>query len=281
MNDLTGKKFGRLTIIEKSTKKYADGTFLYKFKCDCGNECYRLLRNVRKGDIKSCGCLKDSSKSPKYLMGKRFGDFKIIRYYDKKGKNNRYLCECSICGEKKIAELRVLNSYEHYCTLRGNKKTEDLTGLRFGRLKVIEITDRRIQDKPTWVCQCDCGRTTQAVSGDLKNNKVKSCGCLVSETGEKNVKKAMEKQKNVEGTNLTRIKLDKPLLRNNTTGVTGVIKHKKSGKWLAQIQFKGKDVYLGIYSEKRDAINARKKAEEKYFKPILEKYNNEVLDGNN
>lgn len=36
--------------------------------------------------------------------------------------------------------------------------------------------------------------------------------------------------------------------------------------------FKGKQFYLGHFTTKQDAINARKAAEEKYFKPILEKY---------
>ena len=45
------------------------------------------------------------------------------------------------------------------------------------------------------------------------------------------------------------------------------------------MMFKGERVLYKNFKSKQDAINARKEAEEKYFKPILEKYNREVADG--
>ncbi len=44
--------------------------------------------------------------------------------------------------------------------------------------------------------------------------------------------------------------------RDNTSGVTGVYKHKASGKWTAHLSHK----YLGIYSTIDDAIQAREEA---------------------
>lgn len=58
--DLTGKKFGRLTVIEMvGTHIYPCGTKipLWKCKCDCGNERVIHSSNLRKGQI-SCGCFK-------------------------------------------------------------------------------------------------------------------------------------------------------------------------------------------------------------------------------
>jgi len=51
---------------------------------------------------------------------------------------------------------------------------------------------------------------------------------------------------------------------NNTSGHTGVIWNKNREKWEAQIQYKGKHIYLGRHKDKKDAIEARKEAEAIY-----------------
>jgi hypothetical protein len=43
-------------------------------------------------------------------------------------------------------------------------------------------------------------------------------------------------------------------------------------KWVANISFQGKRIYLGLFDELEEAIEVRKKAEEIYFKPVIEKY---------
>ena len=55
MIDLTGKKFGRLTVIER----VKDGTprTLWRCKCECGGEAIVWSINLRKGQTGSCGCL--------------------------------------------------------------------------------------------------------------------------------------------------------------------------------------------------------------------------------
>lgn len=54
--DLTGQKYGRLTVIERDFSKK---TTAWKCKCDCGNYTIVTTRNLRqKGySTKSCGCL--------------------------------------------------------------------------------------------------------------------------------------------------------------------------------------------------------------------------------
>lgn len=51
--------------------------------------------------------------------------------------------------------------------------------------------------------------------------------------------------------------------KNNTSGVTGV--RKKEKKWQARIMVNRKEICLGSYENKTDAINARQEAEKKYF----------------
>ena len=56
-------------------------------------------------------------------------------------------------------------------------------------------------------------------------------------------------------------------IRNtNTSGVTGVHYSKRYNKWIAQITINGKILHLGTFEKFDDAVSARKKAENKYFK---------------
>ena len=67
LNDLTGERFGKLTVIRRegtyfapvkysSTRKNSNPTWLCK--CDCGNYTVVLGRNLTHGGTQSCGCLR-------------------------------------------------------------------------------------------------------------------------------------------------------------------------------------------------------------------------------
>lgn len=53
--DLTGRKFGRLTVIARAENKGAHVAWLCK--CDCGKECVIMGCHLKSGRAKSCGCL--------------------------------------------------------------------------------------------------------------------------------------------------------------------------------------------------------------------------------
>lgn len=69
-----------------------------------------------------------------------------------------------------------------------NKKYQDLTGQRFGRLIVVKeagykIIGKKIKKKKLqWLCKCDCGNEHTVVGEALKSGVVRSCGCLYKET---------------------------------------------------------------------------------------------------
>lgn len=54
-------------------------------------------------------------------------------------------------------------------------KAEDLTGRRFGNLKVLERAQNR-NGRVCWLCRCDCGNEKVVSAHDLKAGKCKTCG---------------------------------------------------------------------------------------------------------
>ena len=54
----------------------------------------------------------------------------------------------------------------------------DMTGERYGKLVVIARSPvNNKQNKPLWVCKCDCGKYTTTTRRRLINGQTKSCGC--------------------------------------------------------------------------------------------------------
>ena len=52
--DLTGQRFGRLTVIEEDGRK--NGGIAWRCRCDCGNYTTVRANHLKRGLIKSCGC---------------------------------------------------------------------------------------------------------------------------------------------------------------------------------------------------------------------------------
>lgn len=92
VDDLTGKKFGRLTAIGYI------GQSKWRCVCECGNTSETKASALKSGKSKSCGCLakeqaaKNGQLSIMDLKGKRFGKLKVIEYA---GKSTwKCLCDC-------------------------------------------------------------------------------------------------------------------------------------------------------------------------------------------
>ena len=154
-------------------------------------------------------------------------------------------------------------------------KVNDLTDKRFGRLVVIGDSGERLGRNIKWLCKCDCGNETTVGGTNLTKGTTVSCGCLRIEKFETYI----EKDTFEKGTRITTLKEGRKIRKDNTSGVRGVCWNKQVNAWTVQMMFKGERVLYKNFKSKQDAINARKEAEEKYFKPILEKYNREVADG--
>lgn len=56
--ELSGKRFGRLTVIGKSSEQKATHHIFWECLCDCGETKFVRVDHLNGGFIKSCGCLK-------------------------------------------------------------------------------------------------------------------------------------------------------------------------------------------------------------------------------
>jgi len=61
-------------------------------------------------------------------------------------------------------------------------KPENLIGKKFDRLTVIKLIGKNKHKQFIWECLCNCGNKTIVNTYRLKAGKVKSCGCLRTET---------------------------------------------------------------------------------------------------
>ena len=71
-----------------------------------------------------------------------------------------------------------------------NKYFKNLTGLKFGRLTVLEQTGSRIGKNGKslifWKCLCECGNIVEVYAGSLTSGLTTSCGCLQKEKAKEN-----------------------------------------------------------------------------------------------
>lgn len=129
--DLTGQKFGRLTLLRFVEKRKSRAFWLCK--CDCGNEKIVGVPNLKNGGIKSCGCLrKEKPNGLKHGMrGTRFYNTwrgTKQRCDNKKGTgyNNYGGRGITVCDEwMKFENFRddMLPSYLEHCEKFGEKNT--------------------------------------------------------------------------------------------------------------------------------------------------------------
>lgn len=58
----------------------------------------------------------------------------------------------------------------------------DISGQTFGRLTAVEPVKLTGRKEIYWLCQCECGATKHVMSQNLREGKIRSCGCLLIET---------------------------------------------------------------------------------------------------
>ena len=265
--DLTGKRFGKLTVIEKAAPT-PDGVTRWICRCDCGNTCTKRSNSLRNGVAVDCGCATSMLID---LTNMRFGKLTVIAKLPPQADGKtRWMCQCD-CGNTCVVYSRSLRlGLQKSC---GCGRRKDVAGKRFGKLTAIERSDKYVEYKDRgrkylWKCRCDCGEIVYRLPEKLRNDVNSACDQCLKEQA---VKAMVESAGFIEGTQLKKIASTKPLATNKS-GVRGVFFNNRTGKWRAMLKFQGVNHYLGEYKDIEDAIKARGRAEEEYFAPVLERY---------
>lgn len=147
---------------------------------------------------------------------------------------------------------------------------EDLTGRRFGRLVVVkELYYGKV------LCKCDCGKEVVVTKAYLKNGNTQSCGCLNREIS----RNQLADWSKAGGKHFIGRLASKKAQSNSKSGIKGVSWDKSRQKWSAEIKIYGTKHFLGRFDTIEKAVEARKQAEEKYFKPVIEEFERRNDDG--
>ena len=263
IKDMTGEKFGTLTVIKEL------GHRKVLCKCDCGSVREYFKYNLTRGITTTCrDCSYKNRLSIKDTTGKRFGKLVVIKELGR----GKVLCKCD-CGSVreyfKYNLTRGLTTVCRSCSYknRPSYNVKDMTGKKFGKLVVIKELGRgRV------LCQCECGNQKEINKGHLLNGDIVSCGCTLRETGTKNMAPYF-----FDKTMIAKIRSNKASKRS-TTGIKGVSFHKSRGRFSASIGCQGKKIYLGTFKTLEEAVAARKAAEEKYYKPLIDSFEKKSKD---
>ena len=236
--DLTGQRFGRLTVTERAeSHRKPNGSLVTRWKCtcDCGNEKIISAVDLKVGNTKSCGCLKSETASK--LAQKYFtGDLRVDnRKYNTFDLSKDYGIGYTIKGEKYLFDKEDYELIKNYCWYMNDNGYLVAHVVNSG--KHIRL-HRLIMN-----CISDSSILIDHINHNTLDNR-------------KNNLRMVAYQQNAMNTRRK---------DSNISGTTGVSWDKEKKKWCATITYNYKTIFLGYYSDFDKAVRSRKQAEQKYF----------------
>ena len=123
--DLTGQKFGRLTVLYDTGKKSDQRSKIWRCRCECAehNELDVIAYMLKNGSVKSCGCFQKEiaqqigAQRSLSLVGQKFGLLTVIKQMPSFNNRSMWLCECS-CDEhnqKIVSSVHLQEGYVNSC----------------------------------------------------------------------------------------------------------------------------------------------------------------------
>lgn len=282
--DLTGQRFGKLTVLEK-LPDMQDRYCLYLCRCDCGNLVKVNTKRLTRGTVQGCpDCWPSRAKIRLELAGKRYGRLTVLRLAEnRKDQRRTWICQCD-CGnicEVTTHDLQSGHTTSCGCYAQEGKRLRyrDLTGKTFGWLTVLyPLEGRDYKGSVMWHCRCKCGKECDYSEDALMHGNNVSCGCYRETVLPKMLNEHLHR---IDGTCVEHLK--RKMRADNTSGHIGVYPT-RAGHWAVYIGFKGKKYYLGTYEKKSDALAARLKGEEMhdefldwYYKEYLPAHQSEKI----
>lgn len=202
--DLTGQRFGRLTVIRYDHSEHDGAHWLCK--CDCGTEKVIAGYLLRNGATKSCGCLKsDASRAaiekaravlkarPRNdLTGQRFGRLVVLGLADVPDRKGfifwRVRCDCGT--EKAVMQNNLVSGRTKSCGCLSNElrsaraeRMRQAKKLKSGLTKksavqqktAVEVKEcaKVVPEQPPKTCKK--GRPTKSDAGFFKKHGCSVC----------------------------------------------------------------------------------------------------------
>lgn len=233
--DLTGQRFGGLTVVEWSYDKYdIYHRGLWKCICDCQLDkpeeeweyTYASTGNLKSGNIISCGCWNREVASKNCIERcKKYNDYYVL--------NNTVFIKFSNCERYFLCDLDDWAKFKEYCW-SCDKKGYAVTQINGKTIKM----HRLIMNTPDGLVTDHIYQVSNGVCDNRKNN-------LQIKTQQENSWNSVKS-------------------KNNTSGYTGV--SICGDKYRARIIVNGKEFFLGYYDTAEEAAEVYKKAKNVYHK---------------
>lgn len=127
IKDLTGQRFGRLTVIERSPNR-KHGRICWRCQCDCGEECIVTSHDLTGGHTKSCGCLKKEHGNALELSGSKFGRLTALNPTDNRSYKGSVMwhCRCQCGNELEVAADDLLNGHYVSCGCKQKERQKQI-----------------------------------------------------------------------------------------------------------------------------------------------------------
>lgn len=77
VTDMTGQRFGRLTVVGPDGAHKPGQKAMWICKCDCGNETSVQGKMLRNGAVSSCGCLQRETRSQNAEKARDFHNINV------------------------------------------------------------------------------------------------------------------------------------------------------------------------------------------------------------
>ena len=110
--NLVGKRFGKLTVLEKLPEK-ENRYYTWRCRCDCGGEIVVNTKRLQRGTVTNCGCIPKKNAChgtiAEDLTGQRFGKMVAVNRVASQNGRTRWLCQCD-CGNTCIVPTLELKS---------------------------------------------------------------------------------------------------------------------------------------------------------------------------
>lgn len=195
LSALIGQKFGKLTVIDAHLSD-TGRQIICTVQCECGSEPRDYpLYLLTSGNTKSCGCSRSGDnpkmgKPKKDIIGMKLNKLTIISE-DENTKEGLVKCDCgneftipNIRG--RISGLRETGMCKECKAKSRNKKYADIKKKdKFFYFTVLRRVEDNAHGEAQYECQCQCGNKRIVTGKNLKNGKVKSCGCIKGQNFDK------------------------------------------------------------------------------------------------